>query len=232
MRNNYLVTIVLLSINISVYIVLNILAWNGIEIYSFVKAYIGFTQEAFHGEYWKHVTPMFVHVEWWHILGNSLAILAFGTLSERYFGKRVYILVYIISGLLAQTYDHAVFCGVDLLVDVNNCDIGAGNSVFGASGSIWGLIGALLVYSIAHKKDLFSSSIKSTLLYGPVMAICIVGTFVTAHGLFKENLLDVLWGFGPDTYGFMEHGHGGAFIIGVILGLLIIILRLNKYSYR
>ena len=71
MRNNYLVTIVLLSINISVYIVLNILAWNGIEIYSFVKEFIGFTQEAFHGEYWKHVTPMFVHVEWWHILGNS-----------------------------------------------------------------------------------------------------------------------------------------------------------------
>ena len=89
--NNYLVTSVLLSINISVYIVLNILAWNGIEIYSFVKAYIGFTPEAFHGEYWKHVTPMFVHVEWWHILGNSLAILAFGTLSERYFGKRNYI---------------------------------------------------------------------------------------------------------------------------------------------
>ena len=173
---------------------------------------------------------MFVHVEWWHILGNSLAILAFGTLSERYFGKRVYILVYIISGLLAQTYDLAVACGVDLLIE--NCDMGAGKSVFGASTCIWGLIGALLVYSIAHKKDLFSSSITSTLLYGPVMAICIVGTFVTAHGLFKENLLDVLWGFGPDTYGFMEHGHGGAFIVGVILGLLIMTLRLNKYSYR
>ena len=230
MRNNYLVTIVLLSINISVYIVLNILAWNGIEIYSFVKAYIGFTQEAFHGEYWKHVTPMFVHVEWWHILGNSLAIWAFGTLSERYFGKRVYILVYFISGLLAQTYDLAVACGVDLLIE--NCDMGAGKSVFGASTCIWGLIGALLVYSIAHKKDLFGSSIRSTLLYVPVMAICIVGTFVTAHGLFKENLLDVLWGFAPHTYGFMEHGHGGAFIVGVILGLLIMILRLNKYSYR
>ena len=163
-------------------------------------------------------------------MGNSLAILAFGTLSERYFGKRVYILVYIISGLLAQTYDLAVACGVDLLIE--NCDMGAGKSVFGASTCIWGLIGALLVYSITHKKDLFGSSIRSILLYVPVMAICIVGTFVTAHGLFKENLLDVLWGFGPDTYGFMEHGHGGAFIIGVILGLLIIILRLNKYSYR
>ena len=230
MRNNYLVTIVLLSINISVYIVLNILAWNGIEINDFVKAYVGFDSQAFHGKYWKHVTGIFVHIEFIHILGNALAILAFGTLSERYFGKRVYILVYIISGLLAQTYDLAVACGVDLLIE--NCDMGAGKSVFGASTCIWGLIGALLVYSIAHKKDLFSSSIKSTLLYGPVMAICIVGTFVTAHGLFKENLLDVLWGFGPDTYGFMEHGHGGAFIIGVILGLLIIILRLNKYSYR
>ena len=230
MRNNYLVTIVLLSINISVYIVLNILAWNGIEIDSFVKAYVGFDSQAFHGKYWKHVTGIFVHIEFIHILGNLLAILAFGTLSERYFGKRVYILVYIISGLLAQTYDLAVACGVDLLIE--NCDMGAGKSVFGASTCIWGLIGALLVYSIAHKEDLFGSSIRSTLLYGPVMAICIVGTFVTAHGLFKENLLDVLWGFGPDTYGFMEHGHGGAFIIGVILGLLIIILRLNKHSYR
>ena len=31
MRNNYPVTSVLLSINISVYIVLSIIAWNGIE---------------------------------------------------------------------------------------------------------------------------------------------------------------------------------------------------------
>ena len=231
MRNNYLVTGVLLSINISVYIVLNILAWNGIEIDSFVKAYIGFDPQAFHGAYWKHVTGIFVHVEFHHIFGNSLGILAFGTLSERYFGKRIYILVYIISGLLAQTYDLALFCGVDLLIDVNNCDMGAGNSVFGASTSIWGLIGALLVYSIAHKKDLFDSSIRSTLLYVPLIAIYIVGTFMS-HGLFKENLLDVLWGFGPHSYGFMEHGHGGGFIIGVILGLLIMTLRLNKYSYK
>ena len=130
MRNNYPITSVLLSINISVYIVLNILAWNGIEINDFVKAYVGFDSQAFHGAYWKHVTGIFVHIEFIHILGNSLGILAFGTLSERYFGKRNYILVYIISGLLAQTYDHAVFCGVDLLIDVNKCDIGPGNSVF------------------------------------------------------------------------------------------------------
>ena len=148
-------------------------------------------------------------------------------MTEWYFGKRNYILVYIISGLLAQTYDLAVFCGADLLIDVNNCDIGAGNSVFGASGSIWGLIGALLVYSIANKKDLLSSSIRSRLLYAPPISICIAGTFIS-HGLFKENLVDVLWGFGPDTYGFLEHVHGGAFIIGIIFGLLIITKRLNK----
>ena len=47
--NNYLVTGVLLSINISVFIVLSILAWNGTEIDGFVKAYIGFTPQAFHG---------------------------------------------------------------------------------------------------------------------------------------------------------------------------------------
>ena len=158
-------------------------------------------------------------------MGNSLAILAFGTLSERYFGKRVYILVYIISGLLAQTYDLAVACGVDLLIE--NCDMGAGKSVFGASTCIWGLIGALLVYSIANMKDLLSSSIRSTLLYAPPILICITGTFIS-HGLFKENLVDVLWGFGPDTYGFMEHVHGGAFIIGFIFGLLIITKRLYK----
>ena len=94
---------------------------------------------------------------------------------------------------------------------------------------MWGLKGALLVYSIANKKDLLSSSIRSKLLYTPPILICITGTFIS-HGLFKENLVDVLWGFGPDTYGFMEHVHGGAFIIGIIFGLLIITKRLNKYS--
>ena len=163
MKNNYPVTSVLLSINLSVYIVLSIIAWNGIEINDFVKAYVGFDSQAFHGKYWKHVTGIFVHIEFIHILGNLLAILAFGTLSERYFGKRNYILIYIISGVLAQSYDHAVFCGVDLLIDVNYCDVGPGNSVFGASGSAWGMKGALLVYSIANMKDLLSSSIRSKL---------------------------------------------------------------------
>ena len=184
MRNNYPVTSVLLSINISVYIVLSIIAWNGIEINDFVKAYVGFDSQAFHGKYWKHVTGIFVHIEFIHILGNLLAILAFGTLSERYFGKRNYILVYIISGVLAQTYDHVVFCGVDLLIDVNSCDVGPGNSVFGASGSAWGMKGALLVYSIANMKDLLSSSIRSKLLYAPPISICIIGSLMS-HGLFK-----------------------------------------------
>ncbi len=51
MKNNYPVTSVLLSINISVYIVLSIIAWNGIEINDFVKAYVGFDSQAFHGKY-------------------------------------------------------------------------------------------------------------------------------------------------------------------------------------
>ena len=72
----------------------------------------------------------------------------------------------------------------------------------------------------------FSSS-RSKLLYAPPISICIIGSLMS-HGLFKENLVDVLWGFGPDTYGLMEHVHGGAFIIGIIFGLLIITKRLYK----
>ena len=74
MKNNYPVTSVLLSINLSVYIVLSIIAWNGIEINDFVKAYVGFDSQAFHGKYWKHVTGIFVHIEFIHIFGNLLAI--------------------------------------------------------------------------------------------------------------------------------------------------------------
>ena len=196
-----------------------------------VEKYIGFNEKALHGEYWRFVTTIFVHdiPHHQHIFGNSLGLLAFGTLSERYFGKRNYILVYMTAGLLAPVYDIVAYCGLDILIDVNvnNCDP-SGYVDYGASGCVFGLVGALLVYALTNKKDLFGSSIRSKLLYGTSMSIYIVGALIVSHGLFSDNLLDVLWGFSSPASGFMEHVHGGAFIIGIILGFLIVTLRLIK----
>jgi rhomboid protease GluP len=228
--NDYPITVILISINISIFAVLNILVWNGIEFSSLVQDYIGFNEKAFHGEYWRFFTSLFVHVEFEHIFGNSLGLLAFGTLAERYFGRCTHILFYLSSGLLASIYNIVGHCGVDILFDANNCN-NLGNSFgigYGASGCIFGLVGMLLVYSLSNTERLFYSSIISRFFYGTSMLVYIVGALIIGHGLFSNGVVSALWGFGSPSVGFMEHTHGGGFITGILLSLLIMALRSVK----
>jgi len=85
------------------------------------------------GDYWRLVTPLFLHAGWEHFLFNSLALLQLGSLVEIFFGHLKFCLIYIISGLFGSLAG-AIFRPEMISV--------------GASGAIFGLLGALLYFSI------------------------------------------------------------------------------------
>jgi len=82
-------------------------------------------------EYYRLITSMFLHADIMHIFSNMIALLLFGTAVENNYSKLEYIIIYFISGLLGN-----LFSLILLPLDVIS---------LGASGAIFGLIGAAFV---------------------------------------------------------------------------------------
>lgn len=90
------------------------------------------------GEYWRLVTPLFLHGGPAHIFFNSYALYIIGPQVERVFGHLRYVAVYLLSGIAGVIASMAFTAAPSI----------------GASGAIFGLIGALIVYLYLNR-DLF-----------------------------------------------------------------------------
>lgn len=83
------------------------------------------------GEVWRLLTSTFIHIGIVHLTFNLYALWALGPLTEESMGHRRFLLIYILSGL-GGSVSSFIFSPV----------LSAG-----ASGAIFGLLGALLYYS-------------------------------------------------------------------------------------
>jgi membrane associated rhomboid family serine protease len=92
------------------------------------------------GEWWRVFTGAFLHIGPVHLVFNMLALLVFGSELERQLGRWRYLAVYLLSALGSAA-------AVQLFGDPRV-------PVAGASGAIFGLLGALAVLMIAGRQDL------------------------------------------------------------------------------
>lgn len=92
------------------------------------------------GEYWRFLTPVFLHANILHLFINCYSLFAIGVLVEKIFGRSRFTFVYFAAG---TTGNIASF-------------IFSTNPGVGASGAIFGLLGALLYFGI-NKPTLFKS---------------------------------------------------------------------------
>ena len=81
-------------------------------------------------ELWRLVTSMFLHGDLLHLFSNMFSLLIFGSYIELSFSKVKFLLIYFISGFLGSLF--TVF-----FLPLNTISLGA-------SGAIFGLIGAVL----------------------------------------------------------------------------------------
>jgi rhomboid protease GluP len=87
------------------------------------------------GEWWRLVTAMFLHLGLIHLAFNMWALVSFGRVVERLLGSVSYALIYFVAGV-----------GGDLVSLTWNPLV---NSV-GASGAIFGLLGALIAAQVRN----------------------------------------------------------------------------------
>jgi membrane associated rhomboid family serine protease len=96
------------------------------------------------GEYWRLVTSGFLHAGLFHLLANMLALWILGSMLEPALGRRRFAIVYIVS-LLCGSF------GALLLSPDNN--------TVGASGAVFGLMGAAAVYARSRGFSLMESGL-------------------------------------------------------------------------
>lgn len=129
---DYPATTVLLGINIAVMVGMILTggiggAFSGRDPISYWGANIGVLTLT--GEYWRLITAGFIHAGFLHIAFNMWCLWSLGQLSEKLFGSLITIGVYLLTGVggaLLSIYVHP------------------GRSEVGASGAIFGLVGAVL----------------------------------------------------------------------------------------
>ena len=89
------------------------------------------------GEYWRLFTAMFLHIGFMHLLFNGAALLILGRMAEQVYGHVGFAVIYVIAGLSG---------GVASYMVINPITTGAG-----ASGAIFGILGALAAYLLAKR---------------------------------------------------------------------------------
>ncbi len=92
-------------------------------------------------EPWRVFTSMFLHADFEHFFLNMFALFVFGGALERRVGTPLFLLIYLLSGITASV-GFLLFSGPEV-------------PALGASGAIYGLIGALVVVAPNMKVYLF-----------------------------------------------------------------------------
>src|SRR5690606_13829457 len=86
------------------------------------------------GEVYRIITSMFVHAGFMHIVYNMFSLGLSGFIAEPLFGRKKFLLLYLGSGIFSAFASMAINDGLSV----------------GASGAIFGVFGALLIYAFLY----------------------------------------------------------------------------------
>jgi rhomboid protease GluP len=161
---------VLLWANVAIYVLTCLLSGNLFQPASQVLA-LGWKQNDLiaNGEYWRLLTAMFLHGSLVHIFFNAYALFALGPECERFYGTLRFTVVYFVAGLAGSVASYLFTAGPSV----------------GASGAIFGLIGALGAFYGLNRGTLGESGRMALQSIGGVIFINLLIGF--AGGSFIDN---------------------------------------------
>jgi membrane associated rhomboid family serine protease len=93
------------------------------------------------GEYWRLVTPMFIHIGLPHLLVNMYSLYAIGPQVERLYGTARFLILYLVSGFVGVLASYLF-------------PLTANGVSAGASGALFGLLGVLFVFGWRYRAEL------------------------------------------------------------------------------
>ena len=117
------------------------------------------------GDWWRLGTAMFLHYGLLHLGMNMLVLWFIGPPLEEYFGRSRYALVYLVSGLAGSA--GALIWSPNALT-------------VGASGAIWGLMGAAVVLE-ARRIYVFGGQAMGLVVFNLIFTLLIPGVSLGGH---------------------------------------------------
>ena len=161
--------------------------WVGSSLDTAVMLHLGasyYPKIVFEGEYYRLFTAMFMHFGVSHLANNMLVLFMLGDNLERALGSLKFTIVYILCGAGANVV--SLYFGSRLAVGA------------GASGAVFGVIGALLWAVIRNRGRLED---------------------ITGRQLLIMTGISLYYGF--TSTGIDNAAHIGGFIIGFLLSILL-----------
>lgn len=160
---------------ITTIIAIHLVLWLTVQFSDFIiHLTVGNNFLIWNGEYWRLITPIFLHASLTHLLFNSLSLILFGPGLERMLGKGKFILIYLLGGILANV-------ATLMLAPLHY-------SHLGASGAIFALFG-IYFYMVFFRPDLLNTANSQIIL--TILVISLVMTFFTSN----VNIYAHLFGF-------------------------------------
>lgn len=144
------VTLALIAVNVFLFLVITALGGGLFKVNSEVMIRFGtdYTPLTLAGQWWRLLTSIFLHFGLFHIALNMWALYVNGRLAERIFGSLRYLGIYFAAGLsgsVASLLWHPIVNGA------------------GASGAIFGILGAMIAFFLKREGGVPASVIKAQL---------------------------------------------------------------------
>jgi rhomboid protease GluP len=182
------VTYIIMGVNILIYILTAYLSKDAMNSNIYVLVDLGAKVNVLisSGEYYRLITCMFLHGGLIHLALNMYSLYAIGPLVERVYGKAKYIAIYFIAGIASSLLSYIFSDSISI----------------GASGAIFGILGATLVFAITIRKTVGKD------FYNNILQVMVVNLII---GFSIPNI---------DNF-----GHIGGMLGGIIMGKTFEIYR-------
>ena len=167
-------------------------------------------------EYWRLITTGFIHIDIFHVLMNSIALINIGSFIERLYGTKRFLII-LINGIFFGTF--FVFAAE------------GNNLVVGISGGLYALLGVMLVYlyeSGLMRQPMIRVQIMR-MVFINVLINFIPQVSVLGHmgGLIVGILLGFMLSRKPSWEPLRKHGY----LALIVLSMAIVTLAAQNQNY-
>lgn len=179
-RNDYqIVTLALIAVNVVVFAVEMWRSGFGFDISTRVLIDMGAMLPAAitsPADFYRFVTPMFLHLDVMHLLMNMVAFYSVGALLEQVLGRANFVLLYLVAGVTGNVVSYAA-----------DLTFGSGMTVSaGASTSVFGLFVAVALLGVLCRGDRsflreYSRGMIAVIVVNIAYTLLVPGISVSGH---------------------------------------------------
>ena len=210
------ITYSLIGVNIIIFILMFIFGSGSSDILTLINFGALSKYLVLHGEVYRLFTSAFVHIDFLHLLCNMYALYVLGKDIESFYGKYKFSIIYVISALVGSFVS---------IIFMDEYVVSAG-----ASGAIFGLMGALLYFGYNYRVTLNNSVNKQII---PIILINLVFGFLTPGINNFAHIGGLLGGYlGATAVGVKYKSSKNEMVHGIISLVLLFLFLIYMSFFR